>query len=1072
MTFEEIVDQAIDMVRRRGRVTYRMLKRHFDLDNEVLDDLKEELIYGQRLAADEDERVLVWTEKPVSTPSSVSSTDHSNDPVREPLSYTPRYLTEKILMSRSALEGERKQVTILFADIKDSTELIRDLDPEDAQKLLDPTIHLMMDAVHRFEGTVNQVLGDGIMSIFGAPIAHEDHAARACYAALAMQSAMRDYTDEVRRQQGLELRIRVGLNSGEVVVRTIGNDLHMDYSAVGQTTHLAARMEQLASPGSTRLSPSTMRLVEGFVQCNDLGPIPIKGMSEPMQVYELTGASSVRRRLQAAIARGLTKFVGRDTEIDALNQALTQVESGHGQLVAVVGEAGVGKSRLVYEFIHSYRAQGWRVLESASVSYGKATPYFPVIDLLKRYVHIEDGDETRTIRAKVTGQILTLDETLQETIPALLSLLDALPEDSPFHQVDPPQRRQRTLDGLKRILLRESQVQPLLLVFEDLHWIDSETQALLDRLVESLPMARVMLLVNYRPERQHDWSNKTYYTQVRLDALPPESAGVFLDALLGDDQGLEALKKLLIERTEGNPFFLEESVLTLVETGALIGDTGAYRLAQELPAIQTPPTVQAILAARMDRLPPDEKRLLQTAAVIGQEAPLPLLQALVEFSEDTLHRGLAHLQAAEFLYETRLFPERVYTFKHALTQNVAYQSLLTSTRQRYHHQLAQVLETQPEMVETQPELLAHHYTEAGLAEPAVAYWQRAGQRAIERSANVEAIGHFTGALALLATLPDTSARAQTELFLQTDLASVYISVKGMVAREVEQAYARAYTLCQQVGDTPRLIPVFQGLRRYYMARAEHQRARELGEQLLHLAQNLPDSGGLLEGHLSLGFSLRFLGAFSEARAHLEQGIALYDAQPHRTLAFRHGRDPGVTSRHLVADVLWLLGYPSQALQRSREALTLAQELSHSYSLVLALNYEAITHQFRREGRAAQERTEVAIAMATEHGYAQWLATGTFLHGWALAEQGKGEAGTAQMRQGLDALQAIGAEAARPRCLVQLAEAYGKVGQVKAGLASLNEALAIMQRTEERDFEAELYRVKGVLLFEPHSDNSV
>jgi len=438
--------------------------------------------------------------------------------------------------------------------------------------------------VHRFEGTVNQVLGDGIMSIFGAPIAHEDHAARACYTALAMQAAMQDYTEAVRRSRGLTLRIRVGLNSGEVVVRTIGNDLHMDYSAVGPTTNLASRMEQLADPGRIILTASTLRLVEGLVQVNALGPIPVKGMNGPVAVYELTGTSSIRRRLQAAATRGLTKFVGRDTEIDALNQALEQARSGHGQMVAVVGEAGVGKSRLVYEFVHSHRTQGWLVLESTSVSYGQATPYFPVMDLLKRYVHVEDNDDARTIRAKVTGQILTLDETLQETIPALLSLLDALPEDSPFLQLDPPQRRQRTLDGLKRILLRESQVQPLVLVFEDLHWIDSETQTLLDSLFESLPSAQLLLLVNYRPEYQHSWGGKTY-SQLRLDPLPPASAETFLAALLGDDSSLAPLTPLLIARTQGNPFFLEESVRTLVETGVLVGTPVAYRLVNLLESL-------------------------------------------------------------------------------------------------------------------------------------------------------------------------------------------------------------------------------------------------------------------------------------------------------------------------------------------------------------------------------------------------------------------------------------------------------------------------------------------------------
>jgi hypothetical protein len=422
-----------------------------------------------------------------------------------------------------------------------------------------------------------------------------------------MQAAMQPYTEEVRRTRGLELRIRVGLNAGEVVVRAIGNDLHMDYSAVGETTVLAARMEQTAMPGSIRLSAATLQLVEGLVRVSALGPVPVKGLAAPVEVFELTGVSGLRRRLQAAVARGLTRFVGREAELAALAQALARASAGHGQVVAAVGEAGVGKSRLLYEFVHSHHPQGWLVLESASVSYGKATPYFPVIELLKRYAHVEDGDEPRTVRAKVTGHLLTLDEALQDTSPALLALLDALPADSPFLTLDPPQRRQRTLTGLKRVLLRESQVQPLLLVFEDLHWIDSETQTLLDSLVESLPTAQLLLLLNYRPEYQHGWGSKTYYTQLRLDPLPPASADEFLQALLGDDPSLVPLKQLLIARTEGNPFFLEESVRTLVETGVLVGEPGAYHLAKPMESLQVPATVQAMLAARIDRLPAEEK---------------------------------------------------------------------------------------------------------------------------------------------------------------------------------------------------------------------------------------------------------------------------------------------------------------------------------------------------------------------------------------------------------------------------------------------------------------------------------
>jgi len=513
--------------------------------------------------------------------------------------YTPKHLVEKFLTSKAAVEGERKQVTVLFADLKGSMELLADRDPEDARKFLDPILEHMMEAAHRYEGIVNQVMGDGIMALFGAPLAHEDHAVRACYAALRMQDTVKRYAEGVRREHGVTLRIRVGLNSGEVVVRAIGSDLHMDYTAIGETTHLAARMEQLADPGSILLTPQTLALAEGFIQVAALGPMAVRGLPAPVEVYELTGVSAVRSRLQATAARGLSRFVGRDAEMEQLRRVLGQACQGRGQVAALVGEPGVGKSRLVFELTHSHRVEGWRVLEAGSVSYGKATTYLPVIDLLKAYCRIGDRDTYREIREKVTGKLLTLDRALEPTLPALLALLDVPVEDLQWQALDPPLRRQRTLDAIKRLVLREAQSQPLMVIFEDLHWIDSETQALLDTLVESLPTAQLLLLVSYRPEYSHAWGSKTFYTQLRLDTLPPETTRALLDGLLGPDVSLAPLKTLLAATTGGNPLFLEESVRTLVETTALLGEQGAYRLAQSIETVQVPATVQAILAARI-----------------------------------------------------------------------------------------------------------------------------------------------------------------------------------------------------------------------------------------------------------------------------------------------------------------------------------------------------------------------------------------------------------------------------------------------------------------------------------------
>ncbi len=669
-----------------------------------------------------------------------SLTTPTEPPRAAPTSYTPQHLAARILTSRGALEGERKQVTVLFADLKGSMELLADRDPEEARRILDPVLEGMMEAVHHFEGTVNQVMGDGIMALFGAPLAHEDHAVRACYAALRMQERVGRYGDEVQRTHGVPVQIRVGLNSGDVVVRSIGSDLHMDYTAVGQTTHLAARMEQMAKPGSVLLAPATLRLVEGYVQVRSLGPVPIRGLSEAAEVFELLGVAASRTRLQVSAARGLTRFVGRDAELEQVRAALERVRAGQGQVVALVGEPGVGKSRLGWEVARSHRTHGWLVLESSAVSYGKATAFLPVTDLLKAYFGIEDRDDVRRVREKLTGKLLTLDEGLRPTLAALEALLDLPVEDAGWRTLRPDQQRQRVLDAVKRLLLRESQAQPLLLVIEDLHWIDAETQALLDGLVESLPSHRVLLLVNYRPEYRHGWGSKTYYGQIRLDPLPPETAETLLEVLLGNDGGLAPLKALLIERTQGNPFFLEESVRALAETGVLAGAPGAYRLADSVHVVQVPATVQAILAARIDRLSPEDKNLLQSASVIGTEVPLALLQAVADLPEGDVTQGLGRLQAAEFVYETRLFPDVEYTFKHALTHEVAYASLLNERRRALHASVVGAMERlYPGGLAEHRDRLVHHSFRAEVWSKAFAYL-----RDLHEVASEAAIGEVMG----------------------------------------------------------------------------------------------------------------------------------------------------------------------------------------------------------------------------------------------------------------------------------------------------------------------------------------
>ncbi len=669
----------------------------------------------------------------------------------------------------------------------------------------------------------------------------------------------------------------------------------------------------------------------------------------------------------------------------------------------------------------------------------------------------------------MTGKLLTLDEALKPSLPGFLNLLDLPVEDSVWQGLDPPQRRQRTLEAVKRLLLRESQVQPLVVVFEDLHWIDSESQAALDSLIESLPTARIILLVNYRLEYQHSWGSKTFYTQLRIDPLPPESAEELLQSLVGNDASLQPLKQLLIKRTEGNPFFLEESVRTLVETKLLVGERTNYRLARPLDSTHVPATVQAVLAARIDRLPPEEKRLLQSAAVVGKNVPFVLLHAIVDQSEEELRHGLARLQAAEFLYETSLFPEIEYTFKHALTHEVAYGSVLQDRRRALHTVIVDAIERlYADRLAEQIELLAHHASRGELWEKAVEYLHQAGKKAAARSATHEAIAYFEQALDVIKHLPEGKQTIEKTIDIRVDLGPALIATRGFPAIEVGENYTRARELCEQFGETPQLFPVLWGLARMHDTRGELRAGRALGEQLLSIAQRGQEPALLLEAHHEIWANLFMLGELTSARMHLEQGFALYDPQKHKHHAFLYGgHDPGVCCGWHSAEVLWLLGYPDQALRRSQDSLALARELSHPSTMVYALFFAAWFHQYRRHQQTVQALVEEGVTLATEQGFSRWLAQASFLQGWLLVEQGHKEVGIAQM------LKVLAAERDRATSgrwnanyAVLVGEAYRKAGQTVEGLNVATEALARARKTGARHYEAELHRIKGELLLIP------
>ena len=967
-----------------------------------------------------------------------------------PLAYTPSYLTEKILASRATLEGERKQVTVMFADIKGSTALIEGLDPEEAHQRLGPVLRLMMEAVHRYEGTVNQIMGDGIMALFGAPLAHEDHVLRACYAALAMQKSLHRYGAEVRRTQGLTMQIRIGLNAGEVVVGVVRNDLFMDYSAVGQTTHLAARMEQLANPGSILLPASTLNLVQGLVQVKAVGIIPIKGLTEPVEVFELVGAAVVRPWFRITAAQELTRFVGRHLELQALGDTLAQAACGHGQLVAINGEPGLGKSRLLYEFCHGPLTAGWCILETGGVSHGQSTPYLPIRDLLRAYFQIDDQDDEPMIQEKVDKR-LAWDMVLQETRPVVQALLDVGVDDPEWQTLDPPQRHWRIIEGVKRLLLQQSRVLPLLILMENLHWIDAETQAVLDSLVESLPADRLLLVVSYRPEYQHRWGSKTYYTQLRLHPLLPEAAEELLEGLMGEAAELQMVKQLLLERTEGNPFFLEESVRTLVETQALNGERGAYHLAKTLASIQVPATVQVILAARIDRLPPEEKLLLQSAAVIGREMPLPLLQAIAELSESRLRQSLAHLQNTEFLYETSLYPDPVFAFKHALTHEVAYGSLLQGQRRMLHARIVEAIERLwADRLPTQLEQLAHHALRGEMWEKVLVYCRQAGIKATRRSAHRAAAAYFEQALVAFQHLPETPDSLEQAIDLHFHSRNALLPL-GEHERTFDHLRI-AETLARRLNDQGRLGRAFAYLTEYFRMTGDLARAIESGEHALALATTRGDFDLQVMSAFFVGAACSALGEYRQAVNYFSRNVTCLKGERVHERCGMTGL-PAVLSRTWLVSCLADLGEFDEGAARGHEAIQIAESAEHSFSLTQA--YYALGTLWLHQGdlHKAIPALEHGLNLCQSAAISTWFPTIAAALGYAYALSGRNSEALPLLQQAVAQDTSKGISAGHARRIVYLSEAYLLAGRIDEAAALATNALAFARALKARGYEA-------------------
>jgi class 3 adenylate cyclase/predicted ATPase len=1000
---------------------------------------------------DDEGRGLIWTGAPVSVPASA---------LPDAVPVLPAAPV------RPAPEAERRQLTVLFCDLVDSTQLSGQLDPEDLRQVVRAYQETAAAVIERFEGHIAQYLGDGLLVYCGYPRAHEDDAQRAVHTGLGIVEAMGSLNSRLQAEYGVALAVRLGIHTGPVVVGAMGGGARHEHLALGETPNIAARLEALAVPNSVVISAVTAQLVQRAFVLDALGTQVLKGIAAPMGVWRVVGPLETLQEATTPVPEDVKPLVGRGEEVGLMLRRWEQSKAGQGQVVLISGEAGIGKSALVDTLRAHVRREGLMRVALRCSPYHTNSALYPVIAYVQQVVRVARGDTAEEKLAKLEQALQTLSLPLHEVVPLMAALLAvSLPDGRyPPLQMTPLQQRQQTYDALVAWMLEEAERQPVLMVWEDLHWADPSTLELLGLFIDQAPTAPLLHLLTFRPEFVPPWPPRSHLTPLTLHRLERPQVEAMIARLAARKTLPVEVLEHIVSKTDGVPLFIEELTKMLLESALLQEEADHYALTGPLAAVSIPTTLYDSLMARLDRLP-TVREVAQLGAVLGREFSYELLHALTTMEEATLQHGLTQLVDAELLYQRGRPPRARYLFKHALIQDAAYASLLKSTRQQYHQQTAQLLEARfPEIVAAEPELLAHHYTEAGCHAQAVGYWQQAGTQALQRSANVEAIAHVQRGLALLTTLPDTSQRMQHELDFLTTLGPALMVTKGYAAPEVGQAYTRAHELCQQVGETPEHFLVLWNLWVFYIIRAEHQTTMELGEQCLQLAQRFQDETLFLMAHFVLGASRFCLGSPALACTHLEHAIALYDPEQHHVLAYRYGGfDSGILCSIYYAWALWLRGYPVQARAHSARALSLAQQLAHPFTLARALYYDALFCQLHRDVQAVRDQADAAITVATAQRFALVQALGPIMHGWAIAVQEHSPEGLVQIRQGLDMYRSTGAELQRPHLLTLLAEASGLLGQTEGGLAALEEALTLVEQTGERYYEAELHRQRGELL---------
>ena len=957
-------------------------------------------------------------------------------------------------------EAERRQLTVLFCDLVGSTALSAQLDPEEIGDVIRAYQSTVAGEVGRFEGHVAKYMGDGVLAYFGYPRAHEDDAERAVRAGLALVTAI----DRLTPHADLALRVRVGIATGGVVVgELIGSGTAQERAVVGETPNLAARLQALAEPNSVVISPSTRRLVGGLFECADLGPHALKGFAEPLRAWRVTGESAAESRFEALHAATLTPLVGREEELGLLLRRWEAVKEGEGQVVLLSGEPGIGKSRITRALQQRLAGEAYTRLLYFCSPYHQNSALHPVIDQLQRAAEFARDDDDDQKLDKLERLLAQSTEDVAAMMPLFAALL-SLPADERYQplDLDPEQQKAKTLEILTAQLDGLASRRPVLMVFEDVHWVDPTSLDWLHLVVERGRTLAILLIITFRPEFKPPWVGQPHLTSLTLNRLSRKQGATLVERVAAGQAVPAEVLGQIVAKTDGVPLFAEELTKAVLESGLLRDAGDHYALLGPLPPFAIPATLHDSLTARLDRLVP-VKEVAQIGAAIGREFSYELLALVSPLRSDKLHEALARLEASELVFRRGTPPRASFTFKHALVQDAAYDSLLRSKRQQIHTNIARVLEQRfPDTAKTQPEVLAHHFMQAGLSEQAITYWQKAGEMAIARSAIREAVAHLTQGLGALKNLSDTVERQQRELDLQVALGVALVGAKGNAASETGRAWARAYELCRALNQPTPLLRVLYGQYSFYGVRAEFDRAREAGEELVRLGAAQADTLAQATGHRGIGMALFYRGELVSSRQNCEQALALDD--PARTAAFAYSWDTRVVSSGFLSLALLICGYPDQARARSCEALSRARELSHLGSIVLAYSYRLIHHQLRGDATAALEETETVVSLAAEQGFLFWLAAAMTVRGWALAATGQPESGIAELRQGIHAWQRSGAKFHLPYYRALIADAYGVANYPKADrLRLIDKAILHVEHTRDRWIEAELHRRRGDLL---------